>query len=91
MVAPWRETRAFGVLRSLIARRLHYPPLTPELRARLAAHYAADVARLSELLGRDLSMWTAASVSAPHAADGHAAWGPPAMPGAGTDGSRPAA
>ena len=95
MVAPWRETRAFGVLRSLIARRLHYPPLTPELRARLAAHYAADVARLSELLGRDLSMWTAASVSAPHATDappvGHAAWGRPAMPGAGTGGTRPAA
>lgn len=95
LVAPWRETRAFGALRSLIARRLQYPPLTPELRERLAAHYAADVARLSELLGRDLSMWTAAGGGVPQAADapplGHAAWEPPATPSAAAGGARPAA
>src|SRR5690606_3541747 len=59
LVAPWRQTGLFGALRSLVARRLHYPPLTPELRERLAGHYAEDVARLSELLGRDLSVWLA--------------------------------
>lgn len=57
LVQPYRQTRAFGAIRSLIARRLRYPPLTPELRERLAAHYADDIAGLSELLGRDLSMW----------------------------------
>src|SRR5690606_453804 len=36
LVAPWRQTGLFGALRSLVARRLHYPPLTPELRERLA-------------------------------------------------------
>ena len=40
LVQPWRETRVFGAVRSFIARRLRYPPLTPELRERLVAHYA---------------------------------------------------
>ncbi|MGH6898904.1 MAG: sulfotransferase family protein [Geminicoccaceae bacterium] len=57
IVQPYRQTRAFVTVRSLIARRLRYPPLTPELRQRLEAHYADDVARLGELLGRDLSIW----------------------------------
>lgn len=65
LVQPWRQTRSFGAIRSLIARRLRYPPLTPELRERLAAHYTDDVARLSGLLGRDLSMWMAESGGAP--------------------------
>lgn len=56
-VRPYRRTRAFGAIRSLIARTLRYPPLTPELRQRLATCYADDIAGLSELLGRDLSMW----------------------------------
>jgi hypothetical protein len=61
LVAPYRQTRAFAALRGLFARTLRYPPLTPALRARLAALYADDIAQLSELLGRDLSMWQAAS------------------------------
>ena len=56
-VAPYRQTRAFAAVRSLFARTLRYPPLTPALRERLAALYAEDVASLSALLGRDLSMW----------------------------------
>ena len=95
LVQPWRETRVFDTIRSLIARRLRYPPLTPELRERLVAHYAADVARLSELIGRDLSMWTANSAGSPRAADpvrvGHAAWKPPAPPRAEPSGTRPVA
>ena len=58
LVEPYRETRAFVAARSLIARQLRYPPLTPELRLRLEAHYAEDVGRLAELLGRDLSIWS---------------------------------
>jgi hypothetical protein len=57
LVAPYRQTRAFAAVRGLFARTLRYPPLTPALRKRLAALYAEDVARLSELLGRDLSIW----------------------------------
>jgi hypothetical protein len=57
LVRPYRQTRAFAAIRSLFARTLRYPPLTPELRERLAALYADDVACLSELLGRDLSTW----------------------------------
>jgi hypothetical protein len=59
LVAPYRQTRAFAAVRSLFARTLRYPPLTPALRERLAALYAQDVASLSALLGRDLSMWLA--------------------------------
>jgi hypothetical protein len=61
LVAPYRQTRAFVAVRGLFARTLRYPPLTPALRERLAALYAEDIARLSELLGRDLSIWRAAA------------------------------
>jgi len=33
--------------------------MSPELRARLREIFRPDVARLSELLGRDLSAWSA--------------------------------
>jgi hypothetical protein len=36
-------------------------PIEPELRRRLAAEFAPDVADLGRLLGRDLSHWTAAA------------------------------
>jgi hypothetical protein len=62
-VQPYRQTRAFVAARSLIARRLRYPPLTPELRQRLQAHYAEDVARLGDLLGRDLSIWLSGALA----------------------------
>jgi Sulfotransferase family len=57
VVQPYRGTRVFVAARALIARTLRYPPLTPELRHDLEAHYADDIARLAELLGRDLSIW----------------------------------
>ena len=57
IVQPYRQTRVFVAARALIARTLRYPPLTPELRHRLETHYADDIARLAELLGRDLSIW----------------------------------
>jgi Sulfotransferase domain len=58
LVAPYRQTRAFAAVRGLFARTLRYPPLTPALRERLAALYAEDIANLSELLRRDLSIWS---------------------------------
>ena len=57
LVEPYRTTRAFAAAHSLIARQLRYPPLTPELRQKLEAHYADDIRRLAGLLGRDLSIW----------------------------------
>jgi hypothetical protein len=63
IVGPYRQTSAFIAARSLIARSLRYPPLTPELRQRLASYYAADVARLAGLLGRDLSIWACGSAA----------------------------
>ena len=74
IVEPYRQTPPFVALRSLIARSLRYPPLAPELRRRLATYYAADVARLAELLGRDLSIWACGSAA-----------GGAAMGGAGVD------
>lgn len=58
------NARAAAVLKS-IRRRLKRanaiptkrPPLPAEMRATLQAAYAADIATLSELLGRDLSHW----------------------------------
>jgi hypothetical protein len=61
LVAPYRQTRAFAAVRGLFARTLRYPPLTPGLRERLAVLYARDIASLSELLGRDLSIWRSAA------------------------------
>lgn len=40
-------------------------PLDPQLRRRLAAEFAPDVAALGELLGRDLSHWTADPMGVP--------------------------
>ena len=85
LVQPYRQTRTFTAVRSLFARSLRYPPLTPALRARLAALYADDVAGLSQLLGRDLSMWLAedaADGGAAQAAHRHqAALGQPSLQG----------
>jgi Sulfotransferase domain len=59
-VQPFREQRAFRAARSLIARRLDYPELTPRLRQQLADYYRADVEALKQLLERDLGHWLAA-------------------------------
>jgi hypothetical protein len=54
-----------------------FPPLSPELRARLAEFYAEDVGRLSVWLERDLSFWlqedpaTTPGVSAAEASQAH--------------------
>jgi hypothetical protein len=90
LVAPYRQTRAFAAVRRLFARTLRYPPLTPALRERLATLYAEDIAGLSELLGRDLSIWRSAGArgdAGPAEARGDAAraddaaYDRPAMPG----------
>ncbi len=41
----------------LATRRIAYPPLTEELREKLAAYYAQDMAELEILINRDLGDW----------------------------------
>lgn len=57
VVAPLRGTRWFEATRDIFAGEVAYPPLTPELRARLCDFYAADIERLGTLIGRDLTRW----------------------------------
>jgi hypothetical protein len=84
-VAPYRQKRAFVSVRSLVARTLRYPPLSPALHERLAALYAEDIASLSALLGRDLSMWLAGDPGGDLAVESpprrQAALGQPSMQG----------
>lgn len=46
------------------------PKVSPEMRAALTAHFAADVALLARLIGQDLSSWTG-DETADHQAPGH--------------------
>jgi hypothetical protein len=57
LVEPWRARPAFRFARSLLARRIDYPQLTPHLRQQLGDYFRPDVAALGELLGRDLGHW----------------------------------
>jgi hypothetical protein len=65
-VQPFRHHQAFRFARSLIARELDYPALTPPLRRQLCTYYREDIAALEGLLGRDLRHW----LSEPCGADG---------------------
>lgn len=47
-----------STLRRLNTRYVKRPPMKPETRRRLCREFAADVERLSQLLGRDLTHWT---------------------------------
>ena len=57
LVKPLRGTRMFERFRGLLARPVDYPPLSPDLRARLKDYYAPEVEELSKMLNRDLSRW----------------------------------
>jgi hypothetical protein len=63
VVKPLRTNPAFEKARNLLADEIAYPPLTAELRAWLVNFYASDVAELSDLIGRDLTAWGAATPS----------------------------
>jgi len=56
-VAPFRDTTAFRHLRSKFARELKYPPLTPDLRARMTDHFAREAESVRRLIGTDLPGW----------------------------------
>ncbi|MCW4463441.1 sulfotransferase domain-containing protein [Sphingomonas sp. BT-65] len=55
---PLRGNPLFERARRMIARPVHYPPLTDDTRRRLADFYRDDVEQLGRTLGRDLGAWT---------------------------------
>lgn len=57
IVAPFRQTKGFEALRSVISDEFKYVPLTGELAARMVEYYAQETEKLGDLLGRDLSHW----------------------------------
>lgn len=57
LARPFRNARVFQATRGLFATQIKYPPLTIDLRDRLAEFYAEDVAELEQMLGRDFSHW----------------------------------
>lgn len=56
-IAPLRGKSWFEATRSLLAKEIAYPPLSADLRCRLADFYTDDVEKLGKMLGRDLSHW----------------------------------
>ncbi|WP_312366500.1 sulfotransferase [Ensifer sp.] len=57
IVAPFRQTKGFEALRSVISDEFKYVPLTRELSARMVGYYETETERLGNLLGRDLGQW----------------------------------
>ena len=57
VVRPLRGTAMFEGARSLLAREIVYPSLSPTLRAELADFYAPDCELLERLCGLDLRQW----------------------------------
>lgn len=58
-VRPLRGHPVFESMRSLLAREVAYPPLSPALRERLCDFYARDVETLEAMFGLDLARWKA--------------------------------
>lgn len=55
------EERVTGIIEKCRRNNLEKRPMRPEVGARLAELYRPEIARLEELLGRDLSIWGADS------------------------------
>lgn len=60
IVAPWRDHPWFRAAHAQLARPVHYPPLTRELRDRLRDYYADDIRALERLLGFNIPSWLSA-------------------------------
>jgi hypothetical protein len=58
VVKSWIPRRAANWIRRLRSRNMRQaPPLPAELRRELTSHFRDDIAKTSELIGRDLSHW----------------------------------
>lgn len=57
LATPFRGTPVFDALRRLVAKPVAYPPLSPDLKARMAAFFEKDSERLAAATGKDLSKW----------------------------------
>lgn len=58
MVAPLRGDPLFEAARGLIARPVRYPPLSQDMRRRLADFYQDDIEQLTRIARRDFACWT---------------------------------
>lgn len=66
-VRPLRGNPVFESMRSLLAREVAYPPLTPALRERLRDFYARDVESLEAISGLDFARWKSPARAVPAA------------------------
>lgn len=57
LLDPLRTNPVLARLRSSMTAQVRYPPLTPDLRARLRSYYRDDIGRTADLLGRNLDRW----------------------------------
>ncbi|MEM5544992.1 sulfotransferase [Sulfitobacter sp. AS92] len=57
IVRPLRGTAPFETARGWLAREIHYPPLTDDLRYRLIDYYRPSITALEELSGQSVSHW----------------------------------
>lgn len=57
LVAPFRNTSMFRLVRNQIARPVAYPPLTNGLRQQLTEFYASDIERVAAISGNDFKAW----------------------------------
>ena len=64
--APFRQQRWFIGARSLLAKPVDYPDLTPALKLTLSDYFRSDIETLAKLLGTNLDAWLASHRS--HAA-----------------------
>lgn len=62
LTTPEMRHKLFATLQRMNTDYLARPPLPSQLRAELEKHFAPDVQRLGDLLGRDLTHWCKSSV-----------------------------
>lgn len=66
VVRPLRGNPLFEGTRSLMAREIAYPPLSPALRRHLIDFYARDVEQLASLCDLDLTSWNLSGLQKVH-------------------------
>jgi hypothetical protein len=57
MIAPLRQNRMIQNIRERFVTEVEYPKLQPELRSRLTDHFAPEVQKMENFLGRKLAGW----------------------------------
>lgn len=58
LINPWRSNPAVSAVLAALRREIAHPPLTDELRVRLAGYYEPHNARLQSMVELDLTQWS---------------------------------